>query len=66
MDGGACSGLVLRDAERAAAVPGRSLEQGVLVNVTAGGVVRFFPAQNIPEDDLWPAVDAVLALVAEA
>jgi len=61
---GLLCGLVLRDAERAAAIPGRALEAGVLVNVTAGTVVRFFPALNIPEADLWPAVDAVLGLVA--
>jgi acetylornithine/succinyldiaminopimelate/putrescine aminotransferase len=36
----------------------------VLVNVTAGRVVRFFPALNIPEDDLWSGVETVLALVA--
>jgi acetylornithine/N-succinyldiaminopimelate aminotransferase len=58
-------GLVLHDAEAAAAIPGRALERGVLVNVTAGRVVRFFPALNIPEDDLWPAVETVLSLVAE-
>jgi acetylornithine/N-succinyldiaminopimelate aminotransferase len=57
-------GLVLRDSDRAAAIPLRALAQGVLVNVTAGCVVRFFPALNIPEDDLWPAVDKVLSLVA--
>jgi acetylornithine/N-succinyldiaminopimelate aminotransferase len=58
-------GLVLRDAEAAAAIPSRALAQGVLINVTAGRVVRFFPALNIPEGDLWPAVDTVLSLVAE-
>jgi acetylornithine/N-succinyldiaminopimelate aminotransferase len=57
-------GLVLRDAERAAAIPSQALEQGVIVNVTAGRVVRFFPALNIPEDDLWQGVDVVLSLVA--
>jgi acetylornithine/N-succinyldiaminopimelate aminotransferase len=58
-------GLVLRDAEAAGSIPSRALARGVLVNVTAGRVVRFFPALNIPEEELWPAVDAVLALVAE-
>jgi len=58
-------GLVLSDAERAAAIPGRALERGVLVNVTAGRVMRLFPALNIPEEDLWEAVDRVLALVAD-
>jgi predicted acetylornithine/succinylornithine family transaminase len=57
-------GLVLRDAERAAAIPAQALDQGVIVNVTAGRVVRFFPALNIPEDDLWQGVDVVLSLVA--
>ena len=57
-------GLVLRDAERAAAIPAQALEQGVIVNVTAGRVVRFFPALNIPEDDLWQGVDVLLSLVA--
>jgi len=26
--------------------------------------VRFFPALNIPEDDLWPALEIVLELAA--
>ena len=56
-------GLVLRDAERAAALPGRALERGILVNVTAGDVMRLFPPLNIPEDDLWPALDTLLELV---
>jgi acetylornithine/N-succinyldiaminopimelate aminotransferase len=58
-------GLVLRDSEEAGRVPDRALARGVLVNVTAGRVVRFFPALNIPEEDLWSAVETVLALVAE-
>ncbi len=58
-------GLALRDPERAAALPLRAIEQGVLVNVAAGNVVRLFPALNIPEDDLWPALDKLLALVAD-
>ena len=56
---------MLKDAERAAALPLRALERGVLVNVTAGNVVRFFPALNIPEDELAAGLDAVLALVAD-
>jgi predicted acetylornithine/succinylornithine family transaminase len=62
---GLLQGLVLSDAERAGAIPLRAIEAAVLVNVTAGRVVRFFPALNIPEDDLWPAVETVLALVAD-
>jgi predicted acetylornithine/succinylornithine family transaminase len=61
---GLLQALVLRDAERAAPLPLRALERGVIVNVTAGTAVRFFPALNIPEEDLWEGVDAVLALVA--
>ena len=56
-------GLVLKDAELAAGVPARALEAGVIVNVTAGRVVRFFPALNIPEEDLFEGVDRVLALL---
>jgi acetylornithine/succinyldiaminopimelate/putrescine aminotransferase len=56
-------GLVLRDQEKAAALPGRALERGILVNVTAGNVMRLFPALNIPEDDLWPALDTLLELI---
>ncbi len=58
-------GMELRDAERAATLPLRAVERGVLVNVTAGTVLRLFPALNIPEDDLWSALDTVLALVTE-
>jgi len=62
---GLLQALILTDADRAAALPLRALERGVLVNVTAGNVVRFFPALNIPEDDLFAGLDAVLALVAD-
>lgn len=57
-------GLELKDTERAAAIPREAIDEGVLVNVTAERVIRFFPALNIPEAELWPAVDAVLALAA--
>jgi acetylornithine/N-succinyldiaminopimelate aminotransferase len=56
-------GLVLRDSEQASSLPARALEAGVVVNVTAGRVVRFFPALNIPEEDLFEGVDRVLALL---
>ena len=56
-------GLVLRDAELAAAIPGRALDAGVIVNVTAGNVVRFFPALNIPSQDLWEGIDRILELL---
>ena len=61
---GLLQALILTDADRAAALPLRALERGVLVNVTAGNVVRFFPALNIPETDLWPALEIVLELAA--
>ena len=55
-------GLVVKDAALAGGVPARALEAGVVVNVTAGRVLRFFPALNIPEEDLFEGVDRVLAL----
>jgi acetylornithine/N-succinyldiaminopimelate aminotransferase len=58
-------GLELHDAERAASIPARALARGVLVNVTAGRVIRFFPALNIPEEELWPALETVLSLLVE-
>ena len=58
-------GLALRDAERAASLSLRASQRGVLVNVTAGRVVRLFPALNIPEAELWPALETVLGLALE-
>ncbi len=55
-------GLSLRDEKRASTLSLRALQRGVLVNVTAGRVIRFFPALNIPENELWPAVETVLEL----
>lgn len=57
-------GMDLLDADAAATLSRRALERGVLVNVTAGTVLRLFPALNVPEDELWSALDAVLDLVA--
>jgi acetylornithine/succinyldiaminopimelate/putrescine aminotransferase len=59
-------GMDGRNADAAATLSRRALERGVLVNVTAGTVLRLFPALNIPEDELWTALDTVLALVAES
>jgi acetylornithine/N-succinyldiaminopimelate aminotransferase len=56
-------GLELRDAERAGTLAKRALAAGVLVNVTAGNVMRLFPALNIDEDELNGAVDVLLGLV---
>ena len=58
-------GLALRDAERASSLSLRASRRGVLVNVTAGRVIRFFPALNIPEAELWPALETVLELALE-
>jgi acetylornithine/N-succinyldiaminopimelate aminotransferase len=57
-------GMDMRDAETAATLSRRAIERGVLVNVTAGTVLRLFPALNIPEEDLWPALETVLELIA--
>lgn len=56
-------GTSLTDTERAATLSLRAAEAGVILNVTAGRVMRLFPALNVPEDDLWPALETVLALV---
>ncbi|MCP4007504.1 MAG: aspartate aminotransferase family protein [bacterium] len=56
-------GLVLRDAELAAAVHPETRERGVLVNLTAERVIRLFPALNIPRDELDQALDVIEAVV---
>ena len=56
-------GLVLADADAAATLPRRALAAGVLTNVTAGNVLRLFPALNIPEEELFGALETVLGLV---
>jgi acetylornithine/N-succinyldiaminopimelate aminotransferase len=61
---GLLQGLPLLDLAQAGRLPERAIERGVLANVTGGGVLRLFPALNVPEDDLWPAVDVLLELVA--
>lgn len=58
-------GMELRDLEAAATISQRAVERGVLVNVTAGNVLRLFPALNIPEDELNTALDVVLGLIAD-
>ncbi len=59
---GLLQGLVLRDPDCAARLPQAALSRGILTNVTAGTVLRLFPALNIPEQDLWPAVESLLEL----
>jgi predicted acetylornithine/succinylornithine family transaminase len=56
-------GMSLTDTEHAATLSLRAAEAGVMLNVTAGRVMRLFPALNIPEEDLWPALETVLGLV---
>ncbi len=58
-------GMELRDLDAAATLSLRALERGVLVNVTAGNVLRLFPALNIPEDEWNAALDGVLGLIAD-
>jgi acetylornithine/succinyldiaminopimelate/putrescine aminotransferase len=60
---GLLCGLVLRETELASKVQRRAIDAGILVNVAGGRVLRFFPALNIPEDDLWPALATLLGLV---
>lgn len=57
-------GLDLADTDRAASLARTALERGILVNVTAGTVMRLFPALNIPESELFDALDTLLEIVA--
>ena len=57
-------GLTLSDSEAAATLPRRALAAGVLTNVTAGNVLRLFPALNIPEEELFGALETLLGLIA--
>lgn len=60
---GLLQGLILSDSEVASRIPRQAIERGVLVNVTAGNIVRFFPSLNIPTDDLWTAIETVFSLI---
>ncbi len=60
---GLLRGLILADADAAATLTKRALEKGILVNVTAGNVMRFFPALNIPEDELFGAADTLMGML---
>lgn len=57
-------GMELRDLDAAATLSQRAVARGVLVNVTAGNVLRLFPALNIPEHELSGALETVLDLIA--
>jgi predicted acetylornithine/succinylornithine family transaminase len=58
-------GVVLRNPDFALRVHTEMRERGVLVNLTADRVLRLFPALNIPESDLGPALDVLEATIAE-
>jgi acetylornithine/N-succinyldiaminopimelate aminotransferase len=58
-------GVVLRNPDFALRVHTEMRERGVLVNLTADRVLRLFPALNIPESDLRPALDVLEATIAE-
>jgi acetylornithine/N-succinyldiaminopimelate aminotransferase len=58
-------GVVLRNPDFALRVHSEMRERGVLVNLTADRVLRLFPALNIPESDLGPALDVLEATIAE-
>ncbi len=59
-------GLTLANVDFAATLSRRAIDAGVLVNVTAGDVLRLFPALNMPEDELFDALEIVLAIVAKS
>jgi acetylornithine/N-succinyldiaminopimelate aminotransferase len=56
-------GLELREAEHAARVHTQLRERGVLINLTAERVLRFFPPLNIPEEDLDRALGVIESLI---
>jgi acetylornithine/N-succinyldiaminopimelate aminotransferase len=56
-------GLELREAEHAARVHTQLRERGVLINLTADRVLRFFPPLNIPEEDLDRALGVIESLI---
>ena len=61
---GLLQGLVFTSDELAARVHAACLEAGVLTSLTAGTVIRLFPALNIPEDDLDRGIDLLAEVVA--
>jgi acetylornithine/succinyldiaminopimelate/putrescine aminotransferase len=60
---GLLQGLVFTSDELAARVHAACLEAGVLTSLTAGTVIRLFPALNIPEDDLDRGIDLLAEVV---
>lgn len=62
---GLLQGLVLTNSEKAANIPLRAAERGVLVNVTAGNVIRFFPPLNIPDSELIEALQIIKGIIRE-
>ena len=58
-------GLPLRDPERAMETQRQALQNGVIINVAGGHILRFFPALNIPEEDLFDALNTVARLATD-
>jgi predicted acetylornithine/succinylornithine family transaminase len=56
-------GLELREAEHASRVHAQLRERGVLINLTADKVLRFFPPLTIPEEDLERALGVIEEVV---
>jgi acetylornithine/succinyldiaminopimelate/putrescine aminotransferase len=56
-------GLELREAEHAVKVHAELRERGVLINLTADKVLRFFPPLTVPEEDLDKALGVIEAVV---
>lgn len=60
---GLLRGLVFASGETASRVHAAALEAGVLTSLTAGTVIRVFPALNIPEDDLDRGIDLLEGVI---
>ncbi len=62
---GLLQGLVLNDMEKASKIPLHAAKKGVLVNVTAGNVIRFFPPLNIRDSELMEAWHVIQGIIQE-
>ena len=62
---GLLQGLVLNDMEKASKIPLHAAKKGVLVNVTAGNVIRFFPPLNIRDSELMEAWLVIQGIIQE-
>lgn len=59
-------GMVLHTPDMAARLHAQARERGVLFNLTAGRVFRFFPALNIPEDEMDSALDLLESVIQDS